>query len=247
MKPWILPSRENRLNTPEHSAKNNEVISEPVVIALKRSLNIEETCVKYLRKTKVSENILKIYPQKTCPKDIGIFFKESQRNKNIMTSTKTELFCKKYNINLGVYNKGQRSILPKPIKERRTCLYNHKKHFCLIWKMINTTFTDAIKEIEDNFEYEASHISDNISKQIAEYKFPTSNEKDCLYAVLSFDPETVNLSYQKFCEAYAADCCHINRLKEGYNGDLTDEELEAERQHVHILDRVNYNPVLDMI
>ena len=65
--------------------------------------------------------------------------------------------------------------------------------------------------------------------------------------MFSFDLETINVIYQEFCEAYAAGCYHLDRLKECYNGDLDEKELEIERQHVHIFDHVNKNPVLDMI
>ena len=175
------------------------------------------------------------------------FIRESQRNKNIMTSAKIQPFCKKHDINLGIYDLKQKRILPLSVTERRICLYVHENHFCVIWKTEKTTFISAIKELEDNFEYEPNHITDNILKQVQEYKFPISNEKDCLFAVLSFDLETVNVPYQEFCEAYGAGCYHLDRFKECYNGDLAKEELEIERQYVHIFDRENNNPVLDMI
>ena len=133
------------------------------------------------------------------------------------------------------------------VTERRICPYIHENHFCVIWKTKKTNFTNAIEELENNFEYQPNHITDNILKQVVEYKFPISNEKDCLYAVFAFDFDTVNFQYQEFCEPYAAGCYHLDRLKECYNGDLTEEELEIERQHVHIFDRANNNPVLDMI
>ena len=175
------------------------------------------------------------------------FIRESQRNKNIMTSAKIQPFCKKHNIDLGIYDLKQKRILPLSVTERRICLYIHENHFCVIWKTEKTTFINAIKELEDNFEYEPNHITDNILKQVQEYKFPLSNEKDCLCAVFSFDLETVNVPYQEFCEAYGAGCYHLDRLKECYNGDLSKEELEIERQYVHIFDRQNNNPVLDLI
>ena len=65
--------------------------------------------------------------------------------------------------------------------------------------------------------------------------------------MFSSDLETVNVPYQEFCEKYAAGCYQLDRLKECYNGDLTEEELEIERRHVDIFDRANNNPVLDMI
>ena len=164
-----------------------------------------------------------------------------------MTSAKIQPFCKKHNISLGVYIPKQQEILPRSVTERRICLFIHKNHFCVFWKTVKTNFTDAIKELEKKFEYQPNHVTDNILKQVVEYIFPISNEKDCLFAVFSFDLETVNMPYQEFCEAYAAGCYHLDRLKECYSGDLTEEELKIERQHVHIFDRANNNPVLDMI
>ena len=68
-----------------------------------------------------------------------------------MTSAKIQPFGRKYNNNLGVYNKKQRSILPKTITERRICLLIHNNLFCVIWKTNQSTFPDAIREIENNF------------------------------------------------------------------------------------------------
>ena len=175
------------------------------------------------------------------------FVIDSKRNKNIMTSAKIQPFCKKHNFNLSIYNINQQEILPRSVTERKICLFIHENHFCVIWKTVNTTFTDAIKELKDNFKYEPNQISDNILKQVQEYKFPISNDKNCLFAVFSFDLETVNVEYQEYCEAYAAGCYHLDRLKECYNGDLFEDDLENERKHVHIFDRENNNPVLDMV
>ena len=175
------------------------------------------------------------------------FIKNSKTTKNIMTSAKIQPFCKKYGIDLGVYNINQQEILPRCVTERRLCLIIHENHFCVIWKTKKTSFTDAIKELEDNFKYEANQISDNILKQVQEYKFPISNEKDCLYAVFAFDLETANVDYKQYCVPYAAGCYHLNRLKECYNGNLSEDELKIERENVHIFDYKNKNPVMDMI
>ena len=108
--------------------------------------------------------MFRIYIQRDFSQQYLNFIKESQRNKNIMTSAKIQPFCKKYGINIGVYNLKQQEILPRSVTERRICLLIHKNHFCVIWKTNNTTFTDAIKELEDNFKYEPNQISDNILK-----------------------------------------------------------------------------------
>ena len=191
-------------------------------------------CLEFISKTDLSE-------------ENRDFIKNSKTTKNIMTSAKIQPFCKKYNINLGVYNKNQQKILPRSITERRICLYIHENHFCLIWKTKITTFTNAIKELEDNLKYEVNQISDNILKQVQEYKFPISNEKDCLYAVFAFDLETANVDFKQYCVPYAAGCYHLNRLKECYNGNLSEDELKIERENVHIFDYKNENPVMDMI
>ena len=86
------------------------------------------------------------------------FIKESQRNKKIMTSAKIQPFCKKHNINLGVYYPKQQEILPRSVTERRICLFIHENHFCVIWKTVKTNFTDAIKELKKNFEYQPNTI-----------------------------------------------------------------------------------------
>ena len=175
------------------------------------------------------------------------FIKNSKTTKNIMTSAKIQPFCKKYGIDFGVYNINQQEILPGCVTERRLCLIIHENHFCVIWKSKNTTFTDALKELEDNYKYKANQISDNILKQVQEYKFPISNEKDCLYAVFAFDLETANVDYKQYCVPYAAGCYHLNRLKKCYNGNLSEDGLKIERENVHIFDYKNKNPVMDMI
>ena len=175
------------------------------------------------------------------------FIKNSKTTKNTMTSAKIQPFCEKYGIDLGAYNINQQEILPRYVTERRLCLIIHENHFCVIWKTKNTSFTNAIKELEDNFKYEDNQISDNILKQVQEYKFPISNEKDCLYAVFAFDLETANVDYKQYCVPYAAGFYHLNRLKECYNGNLSEDELKIERENVHIFDYKNKNPVMDMI
>ena len=82
---------------------------------------------------------------------------------------------------------------------------------------------------------------------MVEYKSPISYEKTCLFAVFAFDLETCNVENQLYCEAYAAGVYHLNRLYECFNGDLTEKELQIERENVHVFDPENNNPVLDMI
>ena len=96
------------------------------------------------------------------------FIKESQRNKIKMTSTKLQPFCKKHNFNLGVYDPNQKRFLPLSEKESLACFYIQKNPVFVIWKTFKTTFTDAIEELDNIFEYEPNHISVNILKQFVE-------------------------------------------------------------------------------
>ena len=68
-----------------------------------------------------------------------------------------------------------------------------------------------------------------------------------MFAVFAFDLETCNIENQLYCEAYAAGVYHLNRLYECFKGDLTEKELEIERENVNVFDRRNNNLVLDMI
>ena len=176
------------------------------------------------------------------------FIKQSDRCKNIMTQAKTQSFCKKHNLNLGVYNLKQKTVLPRSLTERTVCLYFQNNRFCIFIRITaQSSFLDSIEELEEKFKCESNEITDGLLRQVIEYSFPSPYEKKCMFAVFAFDHETCNLEIQIYCEAYGAGVYHLNRLYECFNGDLTEKELEIERKHVHVFDRENNNPVLDTI
>ena len=106
------------------------------------------------------------------------FILRSNRCKNIMYSAKIQPFCRKYNLNVGIYNQIL-LCLSKTITERRICLFIHNIHFCVLWEENQPTFPQAIDAIEKIFRYEETQINDNVLKQVVEYKFPTSYEMNC--------------------------------------------------------------------
>ena len=65
--------------------------------------------------------------------------------------------------------------------------------------------------------------------------------------MFGFDLETCNVDNQIYCEAFAASVYHLSRLNERFKGDLTEKEIEIERQHVRVFDRENGNFVKDMV
>ena len=80
-----------------------------------------------------------------------------------------------------------------------------------------------------------------------EYKFPISNEMNCLCNVFAFDLKTCNVEDSEYCEPYAAGVYHLNQLNWLFNGSLIKEKLAIERSKVHVFARENGNPLLKMI
>ena len=67
-----------------------------------------------------------------------------------------------------------------------------------MWKTNQSAFPDAIQEMEKNSDtkrYEEIQINDIILQQVIEYKFPISDEMNCLYNVFAFDLETCNVEH----------------------------------------------------
>ena len=71
-------------------------------------------------------------------------------------------------------------------------------------------------------------------------------KKKCMYADFVFHLQTNNIENQQYCEPYAAVVYHLIRSYEYFNGDITQDELKIEREHVYVFDRENNNPVMDM-
>ena len=164
-----------------------------------------------------------------------------------MTQAKTQPFRKKYNLDLIVYNVRQKTILPRKVTNRYRRLFTYNNDFCGIRETNQSRFPDAIKELDKNFEGESNEFSDAILKQVVEFKFPTSYEKNCMLARFVFNLETCNEENQLYCEAFEAGVYHCNRFYECFNGDLTESELKMEREKIHNFDREDENPALDMI
>ena len=73
---------------------------------------------------------------------------------------------------------------------------------------------------------------------------------DCTFleSLLSLSFELLLRSFELiYCEAYAAGVYHLNCFYECFNGDITEKELEIERNNDLVFGRENNNPVLYMI
>ena len=155
-------------------------------------------------------------------------------------------FCKRYKIDIGIYDLNSKRILPWTVKQENICVYIHNNHFCVIWKKNRKdSLLNAVQEIENNFKFIKNKINENNLKQIIVYRFPKHEPINQLENVFVFDLETHN--DQEFAEAYAAGLYDVNRLRDRWHGDLSPAELVIERENVTVFDASNGNCVMNML
>ena len=165
-----------------------------------------------------------------------------------MTLANVQPFCKKFHLDIGVYNLNRKKILPQSVKEKIFIHVYTKSIFCVLWKVNrNSVLIDTFVEIENSSKYGETQKFDIILKQVVEYKFPIPYELNCLINVFAFDLETCNVEALEYCEPHAAGVYHLKNLYECFNGALNKEELAFERSKVQVFDRENGNPVLKMM
>ena len=155
-------------------------------------------------------------------------------------------FCKRYKIDIGIYDLNSKRILPQTVKQKNICVYIHKNHYCVIWKKNGKdSLINGVQEIENNFKYVKNKINENNIKQRMLYRFPKYEPINQLENVFVFDLEAHN--DQEFAEAYAAGLYDVNRLKDCWYRDLNSKELEIERNHVNVFDASNGNCIMNML
>ena len=52
-----------------------------------------------------------------------------------MKLARVQPFCRKLNLDIGVYILIKGRIIFETVKERKVCLYLHRNHLCVIWKL----------------------------------------------------------------------------------------------------------------
>ena len=60
------------------------------------------------------------------------FIKSYKRRKNVMPRCRIPEFCKRYKIDIGIYDLNNGRILPRTVKQKNICVYIHKNHYCVI-------------------------------------------------------------------------------------------------------------------
>ena len=174
------------------------------------------------------------------------FIKSYKRRPNVMTRCRIPEFCKRYKIDIGIYDVNTKRILPWTVKQKNICVYIHKNHYCVIWKTNRKdSLLNGVNEIDKNFKYVKNKINENNLKQRIRYRFPKYEPIDQLKNVFVFDLETHN--DQEFAAAYAAGLYDVNRLRECWYRNLNTNELIIERKNVTVFDASNGNCIMDLL
>ena len=96
------------------------------------------------------------------------FIKSYKRRPNVMARCRIPEFCKRYKIDIGIYDLNSKRILPRTVKQKNICVHIHRNHYCVIWKKTRKdSLLNGVQEIENNFKY--------VKNIINEKKFKTKN------------------------------------------------------------------------
>ena len=173
------------------------------------------------------------------------FIKSFKRRTNVMARCRIPEICKRYKIDIGIYDLNSKRILPWTVKQKNICVHIHKNHYCVIWKKTRKdSLLNGVNEIDENFRY-VKKINENNLKQRIRYRFPKHETIGQLENVFVFELKTHN--DQEFAEPYAAGSYDVNRLRDRWYRDLTSDELPIEKQNVTVFDASNGNCVMNML
>ena len=99
------------------------------------------------------------------------FINSEGRRKSVMTLARIQPFCKKNNIDIGIYKQNEKRILPRTVTDKSKALFLYKNHFCVIWISNAINFSKAVEEIELNFKTINNKVTDINVNKFTEYKF----------------------------------------------------------------------------
>ena len=174
------------------------------------------------------------------------FIRSYKRRLNVMARCRIPEFCKRYKIDIGIYDLNSRRILRWTVKQKNICVHIHRNHHCVIWKKNRKdSLLNGVQEIENNFKYVKNIINENNLKQRILYRFPKHEIIDQLENVFVFDLETHN--DQDFAEPYGVGLYDVNRLKDCWYRDLNSNELMIERKNVTVFNASNGNCIMNML
>ena len=144
-----------------------------------------------------------------------------QKRSNLMTSDRIQPFCRKCNINIGLYD-GCR-VYPRYITERDAALKVLENHLCSIWKSEGISFDKAIKEIKDNFKVVGSVLSDQHVKSFNKSEYKPTKVQSQLTNMVVYDIETFEtIKYVPYPNCIL----RLSKISNEYSRDITKLENE---------------------
>ena len=119
--------------------------------------------------------------KKDFSKEFFEFIKSYKRRPNVMNRCRIPDFCKRYKIDIGIYDLNSKRILPWSVKQKNICVYIHKNHYCVIWKKNRKdSLLNGVEEIDKNFKFVKIKINENNLKQRIRHCFPKHETIDHL-------------------------------------------------------------------
>ena len=81
------------------------------------------------------------------------FIKSYKRRPNVMGRCRIPEFCKRYKIDIGIYDLNGKRILPWTVKQKNICVYIHRNHYRVLWKKSRKdSLLNGVQEIENIFK-----------------------------------------------------------------------------------------------
>ena len=162
------------------------------------------------------------------------FIPNEKRRENIMTKARIQPFCRANNNNLGFYDGD--GVFPRSVTNRVGALFLYNNHFCLLWKSEVVSFSQAIKELKDNFKKVDTYINEENVKSHFEYIYKPKKIESHLTNFIVYDLETHNTHRAR---PYVLCFCRLSKLAGRYIRDLTSDEREKCKKDTIAFDLAN--------
>ena len=163
------------------------------------------------------------------------FVRTEQRRSNVMTSARSQPFCRTYNINNGHYD-GFR-VCPRNIKQRNIDLPINNNNFCLTYKSNGSSFNKAIEdELKPNFKVVDTVISDKRVKSLIKYEYKPKKVQSQLTDMVVHDIETLDTIK---CVPYSTCIYRLSKISGKNDGDITEREQGKCRKDCIVFKRLD--------
>ena len=149
------------------------------------------------------------------------FIRSEQRRSNIMTLARIQHCLRKLGIDFGYYN-GER-LYSKTVMNRDSALFLYNNHFCLILKSEGVSFSQAIQELEENFQMVDNFITEKNLNSHFKYEFIPKKIESHMTNFIVYDLETNKTDRTR---PYNMSFYRLSKIAGRYERDPTQEEFK---------------------